>query len=202
MIKKLSYYETSLFSGRWEKMNGNYLAALNILIELAEYGMPQAMYEIAELYELGLGTKQDNTESEKWYKKACDKGFKQAFPGAIFQKFEYYKQPKNKLYKEGELLRENTKYDEACYFYRLAALKRHANAAFEVGNLYFNKLVSDIDENFTKTIMYAKLWYRMAGNLGKREGKILVDKLDKMITHDLIINQQNIDEILDNSIFG
>jgi TPR repeat protein len=40
----------------------------------ADAGDPRAEYDLAELYKLGLGVKQDYAEAVKWYIKAAEQG--------------------------------------------------------------------------------------------------------------------------------
>src|SRR5260370_17268930 len=56
----------------------DYQPALRILRPLAEQGDVQAQYNLAKIYDEGLGVPKDDVEAVNWYRKAADQGFAQA----------------------------------------------------------------------------------------------------------------------------
>jgi hypothetical protein len=53
-------------------------SALRIWMETAEGGDPEAMTNVGEIYERGVGTAPDYAAAASWYQKAADKGFSRA----------------------------------------------------------------------------------------------------------------------------
>ena len=59
--------------------HGNYKEAAEILKPLAEAGNPIAMYNLATLYQTGLGVEKDYTKAINIYTKVADKGYPEAY---------------------------------------------------------------------------------------------------------------------------
>ena len=53
---------------------GDYAKSLALWLPLAEHGHRTAAFNVAVLYEKGLGTPQDYREAARWYEKAADEG--------------------------------------------------------------------------------------------------------------------------------
>ncbi|HXR56404.1 MAG TPA: hypothetical protein VN858_06355 [Casimicrobiaceae bacterium] len=54
--------------------HGDYAKSLALWLPLAEHGHRTAAFNVAVLYEKGLGTPQDSHAAERWYERAADEG--------------------------------------------------------------------------------------------------------------------------------
>ncbi len=57
---------------------GNYPAAMQEWIPLAEAGHAQAQYRVGRLYDRGEGVKEDQVKSAEWYKKSANQNVRKA----------------------------------------------------------------------------------------------------------------------------
>ena len=99
------------FTKNWMKENGESSANLfkkmgsyehalkDYTLHIEEYGSASAMYEVAEMYEFGLGVTRDTQKAKYWYKRAYDNGLSLAYQGlhSIEQNF-YGKNTPQALY--------------------------------------------------------------------------------------------------------
>lgn len=70
-----SYADPSLFpEGKRLYEQGDYAGSFRIMKALAENGVEDAYFYVADMYHRGFGVKKDRDEAEKWYKKAAAAG--------------------------------------------------------------------------------------------------------------------------------
>lgn len=53
---------------------GDFTAAFEVWLPLAEQGYASAQFAIGEMYACGKGVSEDDVEAEKWYRKAAEQG--------------------------------------------------------------------------------------------------------------------------------
>ena len=103
---------------------GNYRAAFEIWLPLATAGDNRAQYNLAVLYDKGVGVPQDYAEAAKWYLAAAGNGHLDAQANLGF------------AYEQGRGVALN--YAEAAKWYRAAAERGDVAAQANLGTLYAN----------------------------------------------------------------
>lgn len=66
---------TILGGGYQSYLKGDYQAAYEEWLPLAELGDAEAQYNLGVMYDEGAGTEQDLARAAEWYRKAADQGF-------------------------------------------------------------------------------------------------------------------------------
>ena len=146
--------------------NGDFEAALRLLIALAESGNTAAQFSLADAYANGKGTAQNYPEALKWYKLAGAQAVVDAqfFAGV--------------LYATGRGAAKNEA--EAARWFRLAADQGDAEAQFALGNLLtpapFENSAARITigpgnapinpSEIQKNAIEAAKWYRLSADQG------------------------------------
>ena len=111
---------------------GDFLTARIEWKLLAENGNAKAQFNLALLYDNGLGGIEDNKEAAKWYRKSATQGLAEAqFSLGV-------------MYETGEGVIKSTK--EAVAWYRKAAEQGHAKALFNLRLIIDD--INNFDENF------------------------------------------------------
>jgi TPR repeat protein len=201
---KQGQMDAEVYLGVRSKIEGKYTNAFTSLLKAANYGIVKAMYEVAELYELGLGTAQNLTVAKKWYTKAYENGFELASVGIAGCDAALSKETAAKLYDGGQLFLKKAAtdgdYKLTLYCFRLAALKGNADAAMIVGNIYLKQVVTEPRDWGVDFMMRAQRWYKLAGRLGKNEGTIVANNLEKSIDQGLAISRQYVNEMMKNNL--
>lgn len=76
---KTSAWKCELRGGEYVAYDrANYQTALNVWLEAAERGDPEAQTYAGDIYAKGLGVAPDYAEAAKWYQKAAEQGYKRA----------------------------------------------------------------------------------------------------------------------------
>lgn len=117
--------------------------AITLFHEAAEAGNPAAQMNLANHYYQGEGVEKNLTEAFKWYLKAAE----QNVVGADWNLAV--------MYQKGEGVDKNL--TEAIKWFEKAALRGDTEAAFTVGNLYYEKKEEDI-----QNLNQAERWLRAA----------------------------------------
>jgi TPR repeat protein len=103
---------------------GDYGAAFQAWEAKANQGDPDAMTKIAQLYQLGYGTKRDLDKAAEWYEKAAQLGF-------VVAQFNLAN-----LYYDGQGVSRDRK--QAARWYTAAAQGGHAKSQFYLAQMYFD----------------------------------------------------------------
>lgn len=61
-------------AGQTAHERGDFTAAYEVWLPLAEQGYANAQFAIGEMYSFGNGVTEDDVEAEKWYRKAAEQG--------------------------------------------------------------------------------------------------------------------------------
>ena len=69
---------TILGGGYQSYLKGDYQAAYDEWLPLAELGDPEAQYNLGVMYDQGASVDQDLGTAARWYRKAAEQGFKDA----------------------------------------------------------------------------------------------------------------------------
>ena len=112
----------------------------------AEQGDADAMYELGESYNYGLGVEENEEQAVEWYRKAAELGHAGAMYGL------------GGCYYFGKGVEVNE--EQAVEWYRKAAELGHADAMYELGECYY------YGTGVTKNMEQAVKWYRKAAELG------------------------------------
>ncbi len=124
----------------------------------AEKGVPEAQYVLGVAYETGQGVKQDYATAESWYRKAAEKGNRNAeyAIGNIYYHLE------GSLYRDGHGVNqvESEQHDESVKWFRLASDHGVAAAQFHRAAMYLSGYGESND--FAK----ARALYQRAGDQG------------------------------------
>ncbi len=126
---------------------------------LADKGEAEAQYNLAMMYRLGKGVKENHKLSSKWFRKAADQDISDA---------QYYL---GHAYDVGEGITQNREY--AFIWYLKAAKKGHGLAQINLGVLYANGL--GVEQN----VEQAYLWFHAASAQGYKaafENKEIIEK--------------------------
>ena len=76
---KTSAWKCELRGGEYVAYDrANYQTALNVWLEAAERGDPEAQTYVGDIYAKGLGIEPDYAKAAKWYQKAAKQGYKRA----------------------------------------------------------------------------------------------------------------------------
>ena len=141
---------------------GDYATALQEWTPLAEAGDEVAQYNLAWMYDSGLGVPQDYKEAAKWYQLAADQGDADAQINLGF------------MYKYGNGVPQD--YKEAVKWYRLAVEQGFAEAQTNLGLMYENGQ-GVLQDNAT-----AHMWYNIGAANGNKLGGTNRDRLAKQMT--------------------
>jgi TPR repeat protein len=125
---------------------GDYGAAFQAWEGKANQGDPDAMTKIAQLYQLGYGTKRDLGKAAEWYEKAAQLGF-------VVAQFNLAN-----LYYDGQGVSRDKK--QAARWYTAAAQGGHAKSQLYLAQMYFDG--DGVDENQETGLS----WLRKASDQG------------------------------------
>src|SRR5215216_2631944 len=119
----------------------------------AEQGYAPAEYNLGLMYAQGEGVKPDPAAAQRWFRRAADHGSVEA------------------QVKLAEIAIFDEKYEEALLWFSKAADRDDADAAFNVGSLYY--MGQEVDKDEAKATEY----YRKAARLGMLEAKNVLKSL-------------------------
>jgi TPR repeat protein len=160
--------------------------ALRLLKPLAEKGEPSAQYYLSLMYGNGRGVPRDDSEAEKWYRKAAEQGHVEAQLRVAFQ-YQYGSSKDyagaakwyRKAAEQGNANAQNTlgimyndgqgvpqDYAEAAKWYRKAAEQGSEVGQVNLANKYYDG--QGVPQDYTE----AARWYRMAADRGFEDGQV------------------------------
>jgi uncharacterized protein len=125
---------------------GNYKAAFDEWLPLAQNNDPAAMRNIGHIYRRGLGVGQDYKKAMTWYKRAATLGFDRAQANVA------------DMYLKGEGVPQD--YSQAVQWFARAAQQGHVLSQYNLGLLLENGL--GVDKNETMALG----WYEAAASAG------------------------------------
>ena len=134
-----------------------------------------AMYNIAVIYDNGLGIKKDKNAAIEWYKKASDFNHKIAQYNLGW------------MYYHGEIVEQN--YFNAVRYYKLSANQGYKKAQFNLANLYLMGL-GTLNDN-----LEAYKWFKISSMNGISQSKDYLIKLKILMTlEEIKVAEQNVIE--------
>ena len=132
-----------------------------------------AMYNIAVIYDYGLGIKKNKKAAISWYKKASDLNHKIAQYNLGW------------MYYHGEIVEQN--YFNAMRYYKLSANQGYKKAQFNIANLYLMGLGT------LKDNLEAYKWFKISSMNGISQSKDYLIKLKMLMTiEDISLAEQNV----------
>lgn len=135
--------------------NGDFATAVKIWTPLAENGSKAAQFNLAVMYDDGMGVPEDNAKAAKWYREAANNGFPQAqlLLGV--------------MYVEGEGIPEDL--EEGLKWLRKAAKHKDetgADAQARLGRIYERGIGVEKDD------VTAYVWFSVAAANGNEEATV------------------------------
>ena len=152
---------------------GDFATAVKIWTPLAEKGSREAQFNLAVMYDDGMGVPEDNAKAAKWYRKAAENGFPQAqlLLGI--------------MYVEGEGVSEDT--EEALNWLLKAAKHKDgigADAQARIGRIYERGLGVEKDD------VTAYVWFSVAAANGSDEATVETQSVVKRLTSSQLAEAQ------------
>ncbi|GAB3341636.1 hypothetical protein GCM10027299_55990 [Larkinella ripae] len=139
-FKALTFYEAK-----------NYKAALPIYQRLAKSGDKLSQFQLAYMYNLGLGVKKNYFQAANWYLKSAEQGDANAqFNLGV-------------LYNNGDGVKQS--YSQAAKWYQKSADQGYASAQYNLGILYYK------GTGVRKDVEQAKIWIEKAADTGDSDAK-------------------------------
>ncbi len=181
---------------------GDFLPAIEELKPLVELGLPEALFQQAQLYENGFGVERDLPQAFALYQRAADRGIAEAqfalaqmylqgkgTPKNPRQGFEYTRRAADKglpaaqfnlavMYQEGKVTTQS--YSKAAVWYEEAAMKNYALAQFNLALLYFDGL------GVSKDIEMSYIWNRVAAFNAYKPAEKSMNMDSKMLSREQI----------------
>jgi uncharacterized protein len=132
-----------------------YASALKLFEAAARKGNPEAQHTLGFMYRDGMGTRRDNAKAMAWYRKAAEQGYAPAAynlglmyaqgegarPDATTAQIWFRKAADHgsveAQVKLAEIAVGEEKYEDAFLWFNKAADQDDADAAFNVGSLYY-----------------------------------------------------------------
>ena len=125
---------------------GDFKAALNAWVPLANDGHAEAQFNVAAIYESGLGVRANSEEAVRWYALAADQGYARAQYNLAI------------MYADGRgVPRDDAR---AATWLRKAADQGHAKAQYNLAVFY--QAGRGLEKNFTM----AEIWFKRAAENG------------------------------------
>src|SRR5215212_4988725 len=163
--------------------NQRYASALKLFEAAAQKGNREAQHTLGFMYRDGMGTKRNEAKALAWYRKAAEQGYAPAEYnlGLMYAQGEgvkpdppaaekWFRQAADHgsveaQVKLAEIAIADQKYEEAFLWFSKAADQDDADAAFNVGSLYY------VGRGVAKDEAKATEYYRRAARLGMLEAK-------------------------------
>ncbi len=166
-----------------------YTSALKLFEAAAQKGNREAQHTLGFMYRDGMGTKRNDTKAMAWYRKAAEQGYapaeynlglmyaqgEGAKPNPVaaqrwFRRAADHGSVEAQV-KLAEIAIFDEKYEEALLWFSKAADQNDADAAFNVGSLYY------MGQGGAKDEAKATEYYRKAARLGMPEAKNVLKSL-------------------------
>ncbi len=125
---------------------GDYQTAFKEWKPLAAQGDAVAQYNLAQMYRMGQGVPQNDTQAVAWYKKSAEQGYASAQSNL------------GVMYDNGKGVAQND--TQAVAWYKKAAEQGHASAQYNLGVMYGTG--RGIPQNYTQAVH----WYKKAAEKG------------------------------------
>src|SRR5215212_4858691 len=169
--------------------NQRYATALKLFEAAAQKGDREAQHTLAFMYRDGMGTKRNDAKALAWYRKAAEQGFAPAEYnlGLMYAQGEGVKPDPaaaqiwfrraadhgsiEAQVKLAEIAVLEEKFEEAFLWFSKAADQNDADAAFNVGSLYY------VGRGVAKDEAKATEYYRKAARLGMPEATDVLKSL-------------------------
>ena len=177
-------YEYSMYEvgGYYDSVESDYSSAFKWYLKAAKEGLAIAQFDVATMYEEGLGVSQDHTQAILWYTKSAEQGNSDAENnlGRIYYEGKHIKQDLEKayelfksasednqlesfsnlayMYDNGEYVQEDDAHAFRLYF--IAAENGDEESQFRIASMYENGVGTDYDLN------KALYWYQKAYSNG------------------------------------
>lgn len=159
-----------------EFQNRNYLEAVKWLTKAAEQGDADAQFCLAECYRYSRGVRFSPAVMEEWYRKAADRGHKEAraylfrCTPATAKTMEWYRENAEKgdvsaQLKMGKDCFGRRDYANALKWYLLAGKNGSEEAMVWLGECYENGIIT------VQHLETAAKWYELAADAGNKEAK-------------------------------
>jgi TPR repeat protein len=136
-------------TGRGSKQN--YAEALRWYKRAAEHRSAKGQFDLATVYNDGIGVPPDYVEASRWFRKAADQNYAKAQDGLGY------------MYYAGRGLPQD--YSQAFLWYRKAAEQGYAKAEFDLSSMYYNGLGTSQDHSA------ARLWCIKAAKQGNADAQ-------------------------------
>ena len=161
--------------------NDDYEIALRIFHPLAEGGDARAQFSLGEMYDIGQGVPEDDTEAAKWYRLAAKQGHMDAqfwlanlyedgsgVPQDHAESAKWYRMAAEQgnssaMYNLGWMYRYGRDgvpedHSEFVKWFRLAAEHGELNAQYELGTMYRDGII--VPQDYTEAVK----WFRLAAD--------------------------------------
>lgn len=129
-----------------------------------------AMFNLAVIYDYGLGTKEDKNKAIYWYKLASTNNHKIAQFNLAW------------MYYHGDKLEKN--YFEAFKYYSLSAEQGYSKAQYNLGSLLF------AGEGTLKDYVLAYKWFKISLLNGIKESKIYLNRIKALMHEEEVIRAE------------
>ena len=147
---------------------GNYGEALEWYQKVAMAGDVGKMYIVAQMYENGYGTEQNNAKAFEWYKRASDAGNSEAT-----QKLATLQAQAEEFYQKGDTAWNKKDYSYALQWFRHAAELGSHDAMTKIGMMYEQGTATDGKFDYSEAL----IWYTKAASAGNAMAMFLVGKM-------------------------
>lgn len=145
-VLSVSVAEAGSAAGCNDYLSGNYQAAMQAFLPLAQKGNPESELAVGWLYDNGLGVDRDETAATKWYRRAANHGDARA---------EQYIAT---MYANGQGVAKDLR--KAEHWFRLAAQSDNSGGQFGLGVMYRDGIVVSRD------LVEAYKWFTLAMRSG------------------------------------
>jgi len=136
---------------------GEYAAAYQAWLPLAQGGDPAAQRNVGHLHRFGLGVAQDFERATYWYREAAEAGLAAAQANLAV------------MYLRGQGLAADP--ERAAYWFRLAAVQGHAVAQYNLGLLHLT------GDGVARSEARAMAWFHLAAKAGHQQALEALSKL-------------------------
>ena len=155
---------------------GDYEVAVAEVRPLAEGGHAWAQYNLATMYEAGLGVEEDIGSAVHWYRKAAEQGDAPAQYNMA------------QTYSEG--LGVTQYHVEAARWYRLAAEQGHPDAQCSLG------LMLHKGHGVERDVVQARAWALLAAEVGDEDAPEMIENLAREMSLEQITEAEQVAEEL------
>lgn len=140
---------------------GDYVSTIRVFEVLAEEGNAEAQYKLSVMYSDGEGVQEDDTEAEKWARKAAEQGLAKAqfMLGEMTDEEKWIRKAAEQGLAEAQYMlgvsywyRDD--YADAVFWYRKAAEQGFAEGQYALGDMYRDG--NGVDQDHEESIKWLK----------------------------------------------